>query len=139
MGCTSEDCCFRHVGVEIGGSVLNRQLSASSQWSDDCPPARGRLNTLDEHMYVKKLASQGKHLFNPNWKTFRAIAQHINVCLLVWYIFLIIKLNDKTSQKHYGYYDCFINLIECRLKFALLKQLSHLDENLQCVLLLFLN
>ena len=48
--CTSADCCFKHLGVEVGGSIEDDQLSASSQLDAASGPTRGRLNTLDEYV-----------------------------------------------------------------------------------------
>lgn len=50
--CNGVDCCFRHLGVEKGGAIGNRQLTASSQSDSASGPDRGRLNTYDQYMWV---------------------------------------------------------------------------------------
>jgi len=62
--CSSEDCCFHHLGVEVGGSILDDQLSASSQWSEHSPSSRGRLNMMDQYMQVANVALAKLPLFS---------------------------------------------------------------------------
>nr|XP_039269898.1 uncharacterized protein LOC120344668 isoform X2 [Styela clava] len=50
--CKGVDCCYRHIGVEVGGPIPSRQLSASSQMDPQSGAERGRLNTPDQYVDI---------------------------------------------------------------------------------------
>ncbi|XP_078493515.1 uncharacterized protein LOC100176392 isoform X1 [Ciona intestinalis] len=58
--CTSSDCCYRHLGVEVGGSIPDDQLIVSSQMDAASGSDRGRLNTFDQYVDALGLGGPGR-------------------------------------------------------------------------------